>query len=126
MSDVAIPRFSIYRRAFEERGYKHVYQSVPDGTPPVAKDRQAGVLVASKYEAVASLKPSPALAIPWPERLLSVTLYTPWGEVDLYNAYVLWTYLKGDAHVPTRLATLEAQYTVAHMPPTGTASFAAT
>jgi exonuclease III len=114
LSEVRIRHFPVYERVFKEGGYPHVYPSVPYGTPPAESFRQLGVLVASKYKAVASPGSPPAPVIPWPERLLSLTLDTPWGEVDLYNAYPLWTYLVKENDIPigpsTRLPILEGLY----------------
>ncbi len=58
----------------------------------------------------------PTLTVPWPERLLSITLDTQWGEVDVHNVYVPANYQQGNVHLPMRIATLEGLYTgLAHI-----------
>jgi exonuclease III len=88
-----------------------VAQSVSAAAPELAGFRGVGVLIASTFECVIPEGTAPAWRLPWPERLLSVTLKTMWGEVDVHNLYVPVNYQRGHPHLPDRIATLKAVYT---------------
>jgi exodeoxyribonuclease III len=99
LQDVRTSAVAQYEKAFAEMGLRHVIHTFLD-TPDEATP--TGVLIASCFELERlPLFPSSVL---WPEgfqspnpekmmkhwvrRTLFVTVKSPWGKIDLYNAYI--------------------------------------
>lgn len=88
LQEVKAARIPIFREAFAAIGLPHVYETASACTAitdNLCRDR--GVLTASRWPC--ALLPVPLdHTMPWPERLLSVCIDTPWGKVILNNVYV--------------------------------------
>lgn len=106
VQEVALCHVAAYRAAFDDAGYPHVCGSVATPTALHIGRRSVGVLVASRWP-LAPLAPAMP-GLPWPERLLSVTVAMPWGEVEAHNIYVPLTY--GDMDAGVKVRTLDALF----------------
>jgi exonuclease III len=77
--------------------------SVP-GRRSAMPARRYGELIASRWPLVTIT--NRAFGLPWPERLLSVVVTTPWGEIEVHTTHVP----HGSGHHWTKIETLEAIY----------------
>ncbi len=99
LQDVRIAAVAQYERAFAEIGLRyvlHTFQDTSDGSTPTC------VLIASCFELErlplllsstlwpeGHWSPNPEKMMKhWAKRTLFVTFQSPWGKIDLYNAYI--------------------------------------
>ncbi len=107
LQEVALRHRAAYRQALHAAGYPYVLDSIGEPTALHTGRRSVGVLTASTWQCAPLAHAMPGL--PWPERLLSVTIATPWGEVEVHNVYVPLTY--GDTDAGVKVQTLNALFT---------------
>jgi exonuclease III len=67
--------------------------AVPDNNtrlslPQRLRHPKVGVLVASAWPLVVLTSAETNIHVPWPERLLSITIASPWGAIELHNVYL--------------------------------------
>lgn len=67
--------------ALAEQGLSHALETASAAS---AAGRRYGVLLASRWP----LKPQPELVIPYPERVLSALVATPWGIIEVLTAHI--------------------------------------
>lgn len=106
LQEVALRHRTAYRQAFHAAGFPHVLDSIDEPTALHTGKRSVGVLIASRWPC-APLQQA-MLGLPWPERLLSVAIATPWGEIEAHNVYVPLTY--GDTNAGVKVQTLDALF----------------
>jgi len=111
LQEVTAARVPFFRTAFAAVGLKYLCETASACTDIAAnRCRDRGVLVASRWPG--SLRPiAPEYMLPWPERLLSVTLHTPWGDVELHTVYVP-SIGGGNRSRDASLLTLERLYAI--------------
>jgi exodeoxyribonuclease III len=56
--------------------------------PERLRHPKIGVLVASAWPLTVLTSAETNIHVPWPERLLSVTIASPWGAIELHNVYL--------------------------------------
>jgi hypothetical protein len=56
--------------------------------PETLRHPKIGVLVASAWPLTVLTSAETSIHLPWPERLLSVTIASPWGAIELHNVYL--------------------------------------
>ncbi len=108
LQEVRINRVAEYRLALRRAGFAHV----ADGFAGVSDDRggkrASGVLIASRWRCAVCAEGRDRIGVPWPERLLSVAVASPWGMIELHTVYVPVSYGGRDRDV--RIRTLERLY----------------
>ncbi len=108
LQEVRINRVPEYRHALQAAGFRYVIDGFTGGCAEFTGRRAAGVLVASKEACAIVPEERAAMLLPWPERLLSVTITTEWGSVEMYTVYVPVGY--GGQPLDVRTQTLECLY----------------
>lgn len=102
LQEVARGRVAAFREAFAAVGLPHVAETMSAWANGEGnRQRERGVLIAARWP-LAPLPDAPAFAVPWPERVLSVRLHTPYGEIELYTVYMP----TGVHHPEPKLSTL--------------------
>jgi exonuclease III len=94
-----------FRERLQQIGLCFFADSFPRcGTSKLKAGRQNGELVASRWpvEQLAST----SFGIPWSEKVLSVRVGSPWGDVEIHNVHVP----NGSEHGRTKVETFEAIY----------------
>lgn len=56
--------------------------------PETLRHPKIGVLVASAWPLTVLTSAETSIHLPWPERLLSVMIASPWGAIELHNVYL--------------------------------------
>ncbi len=88
LQEVARGRVAAFRGAFAAIGLPHMAETMGAWANPEGnRQRERGVLIAARWPLV-PLPDAPAFAVPWPERLLSVRILAPGGEIKLHNVYM--------------------------------------
>jgi exonuclease III len=108
LQEVRVNRVPDYRHALERAGFTHIADGFAGVDAAFAGRRAIGVLVASTLPMVPLPEIRAKMALPWPERLLSVLLDTPGGPVELHNVYVPIGY--GGRGLDLRTPTLQGLY----------------
>ena len=89
-----------FREAFGDAGF-YVDDSLRLGDVPQNGPRRFGVLIASQWRLKAK---APCPLVPWPERLLSATVRSPFGAIDVHSSHVPC----GSVHGRLKIDTLKA------------------
>jgi len=105
LQEVRINRAPEYRCALERAGFAPVIDGFAGEDAGLGGKRASGVLIASRWPCAVA----PAtIDLPWPERLLSVAIASPWGVIEMHTVYVPVGYGGRDRDV--RIQTLERLY----------------
>lgn len=88
LQEVTARTAPLWRAALAAHGLPHGADSFQLAPRPdrLAGPRRYGELVASRWP-LAALPPE-GFAIPWPERVLSATVASPWGAVEVHTTHV--------------------------------------
>ena len=109
LQEVTAAWVPFFRAAFAAVGLAYLYETANAYTDVAAnRCRDRGVLVASRWPGTLVAIP-PAYRLPWPERLLSITLHTAAGDIELHNVYVP-SIGGGNRSLDAKLLTLEHLY----------------
>lgn len=99
---------SAYRDHFHAAGYAYVADSFDCVDAALLRGRRTrGVLVASRW--AFSVTP-PAFAVPWHERVQTVTIHSPFGNVELHNVYIPTGGARDPADRWCKIDTLDGLY----------------
>ena len=94
-----------WRKELEERGYWVITSFDLVDDPEVFKGgRKYAVLMSSRWP-IKALPPMD-FGVPWKERVLSVVVNSPWGEIECHNAHLP----AGVSHGTTKVETFEGIY----------------
>lgn len=105
LQEVTATTIPIWRRELEEQDYRVVTSvDLAPNRHELVGGRKYGVLTASRWP----IKPLPPtdFAVPWPERVLSVVVDSPWGQIELHNAHLP----AGVSHGMIKVETFEGIY----------------
>ncbi|MGI8687247.1 MAG: endonuclease/exonuclease/phosphatase family protein [Thermomicrobiales bacterium] len=105
LQEVHIKRIPEYRSALERAGFAPVIDGFAGADAGLGGKRASGVLIASRWPC--TIAPA-MIALPWPERLLSVAITSPWGVIEVHTIYVPVGY--GGRDLDVRIQTLERLY----------------
>lgn len=95
----------LWRKGLEELGYQVISSfDLVDSHEYLTGGRKYGVLTASRWHMEAL--PPEDFEIPWPERVLSATVSSPWGDLELHNAHLP----AGVSHGLVKVETFEGIY----------------
>lgn len=108
LQEARINRIPEYRRALEQAGFSYVVDGFADVRADFTGRRAIGVLIASTMPLTALPEARATMGLPWPERLLSVTIDATCGPIELHNAYVPIGY--AGRGLDMRTPTLEGLY----------------
>jgi exonuclease III len=97
LQEVREGRLSHWIEALRDDGLEHVADS-----SELLSGRVNQTLIASRWE----LTPLPAIPGPQPERVLSVVIESPWGQLEVHNAHVP----NGSTYGLIKVATFESIY----------------
>lgn len=92
-----------WREAFPQMGLSHIADTVEYA---IQNDRRYAVMIASRWPL--RQLPLTTFNIPYPERVVSVVIALPDGEVTLFNTYIPTGATKAGGHI--KLETLEGLY----------------
>jgi len=87
LQEVTLRSVSQFHTQLAELGLTYAIDSfrLADGTTPFTGPRKYGELIASRWP----LDPLPAnFPIPWPERVLSALIDSPWGTIELHTTHL--------------------------------------
>jgi exonuclease III len=88
LQEVTTTSGPLLREAMQQAGWAHVELSL-DRVPAARRDHRrsrSGVLLASRWPL--RPLPPPHIRVPWPERVLSALVDSPWGTFELHTAYI--------------------------------------
>ena len=105
LQEVRINRIAEYGAALQGAGLPFIFDGFEGATGPFTGSRAAGVLVASRWPCAAAPELRAVCCLPWPERLLSLTVDAPCGPIILHTVYVPIGFPNRDLAV--RVGTLE-------------------
>ena len=108
LQEVRINRVAEYRSALQRAGFAHVVDGFAGAGADLGGKRASGVLIASTWPCARCARAQAAIGVPWPERLLSVTITTAWGMIEMHTVYVPVGY--GGRDLAVRIETLERLY----------------
>lgn len=108
LQEVRINRVAEYRSALHQAGFTHVVDGFTGSGADLGGKRASGVLIASTWECTVCAVARARIGVPWPERLVSVSIAAPWGTIEVHTVYVPVTYGGRDRAV--RIQTLERLY----------------
>lgn len=105
LQEITANTLPLWRSELENRHY-HVLSSFDfaDDHSELVGGRKYGVLLASRWP-VRALPPS-EFAVPWPERIVSGVVFSPWGEIECHNAHLP----AGVSHEWIKIETFEGIY----------------
>ncbi len=107
LQEVTPSTVGLFRSQFEQMGFEHLADSFPRcGSDRLNGGRKFGELIASrwKFEQLSSSKFGvPAL---WTQKVLSVVIDTPWGDVEIHTVQVP----NGSAHGRIKIEIFETIY----------------
>ncbi len=87
LQEVTATTIPVWRRALEGYGYGVITSfDLADDHEVLRGGRKYGVLMASHWPMKAL--PPTDFDIPWPERVLSAVVNSPWGEIECHNAHL--------------------------------------
>ena len=105
LQEVTATTIPLWRRELEERDYQVVTSlDVAHNREELVGERKYEVLTA-EHRPVELLSPAD-FGAPWPERVLSVTFNSPWGEAECHNAHLP----AGVSHGWIKVETFEGVY----------------
>lgn len=105
LQEVTAKTIPLWRRELEDREYRVITSfDLTSDHEELVGGRRYGVLTASRWPIEAL--PLTDFDLPWPERVLSVILYCPWGEVECHNAHLP----AGVSHGWIKVETFEGIY----------------
>jgi exonuclease III len=80
----------IFRAELSRIGLKNLADSfqMVDDRSVLTGPRRYGLLIASRWPL--QRWPNGSFAIPWPERVLSADVDSPWGKIELHTTYIPW------------------------------------
>lgn len=105
LQEVTPATVGLFRSRFAQMGFEHVADSFPRRNSDQLKGgRKFGELIASrwKFEQLASTE----FGVPWPEKVLSVLIDSPRGDVEIHTIHVP----NGSEHGRVKIETFEAVY----------------
>ena len=105
LQEVRINRVAEYGRALQGAGLPHIFDGFTGATGPFTGSRAAGVLVASRWPCTTAPALRAACTLPWAERLLSLVIDAPCGQIEFHTVYVPIGFPNRDYEV--RIGTLE-------------------
>ncbi len=105
LQEVTATTLPLWRSELENRQY-HVLSSfdLAEDHSQFVGGRKHGVLLASKWP-LRALPPS-EFPVPWPERIVSALVDSPWGEIECHNAHLP----AGVSHGWIKVETFEGIY----------------
>lgn len=105
LQELTATTIPLWRNEFEERGYYAIASfDFTDDRDERVGGRKYSVLTASRWP-LKALAPS-YFDIPWPERVLSVIVHSPYGAVECHNAHLP----AGVSHGWIKIETFEGIY----------------
>ena len=105
LQEVTAKTIPVWRRELEKRYYQVVTSlDIAPNRDELVGGRKYGVMTASRWSV--ELLPPNEFDVPWPERVLSVTFNSPWGEVECHNAHLP----AGVSHGWIKVETFEGIY----------------
>lgn len=105
LQEVTATTIPIWQHELEKQGYRVVTSvDLALNRHELVGGRKYGVLTASQWP-IKTLPPTD-FAVPWPERVLSVVVDSPWGQIELHNAHLP----AGVSHGMTKVETFEGIY----------------
>lgn len=105
LQEVTATTIPIWRRELEERDYQVVNSlDVAPNLDELVGGRKYAVLTASRWPV--ELLPPADFNVPWRERVLSVIVESPWGEIECHNAHLP----AGVSHGLIKVETFEGIY----------------
>jgi exonuclease III len=100
LQEITASNVNDWSRALRKAGLRDIRTSLDKASVPAELQgpRRFGVLTASRW-AIESMPTIPGL--PWPERILSTAVRTPFGHLELHNAYIPLGEIPGDVKIHT-------------------------
>lgn len=87
LQEVTATTIPLWRRELEDREYRVIASfDLASDREKLVGGRRYGVLTASRWP-IEALPPTD-FDLPWPERVLSAIVHSPWGEIECHNAHL--------------------------------------